>query len=212
MKKYLYIGSIILLLLLGNYYQYKSIQDKNRTIAKVTNNYKALSYDVKTWKDSYNREHARVIEFSNTNRELKQSNDSLDLLILKVIKENKINKKNLDKAGVIITELTAKLKADSTNTTVITDTDSIKCFAISDTLISNIVCIDPIKDVLLSIDTKCLNTQFILFESERETIMPRRKFFMRRWFQKKHTVCYIEVINSNPYIATKNSKFIKLIK
>lgn len=50
----------------------------------------------------------------------------------------------------------------------------------------------------------------LITEDKRETVDPPKKFFLWRWFQKKHTVQYIHVNESNPYIETKEQRFINI--
>lgn len=53
---------------------------------------------------------------------------------------------------------------------------------------------------------------FLFVESKKETIDPPKKFFLLRWFQKKHTVLNITVQQNNPYSETKIQKFVEIIK
>ena len=46
----------------------------------------------------------------------------------------------------------------------------------------------------------------------RETIKPPKKCFIGRWFQRKHNVLEVKVVENNPYIETKEQKFIEIIK
>lgn len=48
--------------------------------------------------------------------------------------------------------------------------------------------------------------------NSRVTIDPPKKFFLCRWFQKKHTVVEVNVIQDNPYCTNRNEKFVKIIK
>lgn len=52
----------------------------------------------------------------------------------------------------------------------------------------------------------------IVVSSRRETVNPPKKFFLFRWFQKKHTVLNIDVIEKNPYMKEQNSRYIEIIK
>lgn len=56
------------------------------------------------------------------------------------------------------------------------------------------------------------NEKFIFTSTKRETVMPRKKFFIARWFQKRHTIVEISVKDSNPYIKQSDKKFIEIIK
>lgn len=47
---------------------------------------------------------------------------------------------------------------------------------------------------------------------KRETVNPPKKFFLLRWFQRKHTVVEVTTRELNPYVEEKTQKFIQIIK
>lgn len=53
---------------------------------------------------------------------------------------------------------------------------------------------------------------FLFVESKKETVNPPKKFFLFRWFQKRHTVLNVTVKENNPYVETDRQKFIEIIK
>lgn len=56
------------------------------------------------------------------------------------------------------------------------------------------------------------SVKHIVVSSRRETVNPPKKFFLFRWFQKKHTILNIDVIEKNPYMKEQNSRYIEIIK
>ena len=54
--------------------------------------------------------------------------------------------------------------------------------------------------------------KYIIVHAKRETVGPPKKFFLLRWFQKKHTVVEVTVVDKNPYIDIKENKMIQFIK
>lgn len=56
------------------------------------------------------------------------------------------------------------------------------------------------------------SVKHIVVSSKRETVNPPKKFFLFRWFQKKHTILNIDVIEKNPYMKEQNSRYIEIIK
>lgn len=54
--------------------------------------------------------------------------------------------------------------------------------------------------------------KYIVVHARRETVDPPKKFFLCRWFQKKHTVLEVNVVEQNPYAEIKENKYIKIIK
>lgn len=53
---------------------------------------------------------------------------------------------------------------------------------------------------------------FLFVSAKKETIKPPKKFFLFRWFQKRHTVLNITVKENNPYVETDRQKFIEIIE
>ena len=54
------------------------------------------------------------------------------------------------------------------------------------------------------------NEKFITLSSHREPIKPR-KWFLPRWFTKKQTVVEVLVVDENPYVKTKQQRFVEII-
>ena len=52
----------------------------------------------------------------------------------------------------------------------------------------------------------------IVVSSKKETVNPPKKFFLFRWFQRKHYVLKIDVIEKNPYVENASSRYIEIIK
>lgn len=191
--------------------QYFSISNLKNKLKITNNNVSAYKYGIEQWKDKFNREHTKIIEFQETINSINRSKDSVDAILIKTIKDSNIKIKQLDQAGILITSLKAKLVAKPTDQVIYIKDSTTKCQTIRDSsFMSAEVCFTPerVTSVLVGFD----NTQSILFVHNKETIQPARKFFLRRWLQKKQVVCKIEIINSNPYINTTTSKFTKIIK
>lgn len=51
----------------------------------------------------------------------------------------------------------------------------------------------------------------IIVSAKRETVNPPKKFFLFRWFQKKHTVLHVDVVEKNPYVKDENSRYVEII-
>ena len=52
----------------------------------------------------------------------------------------------------------------------------------------------------------------IVVSTKKETVNPPKKFFLFRWFQKKHNVLRVDVIEKNPYTTEEVSKYIDIVK
>ena len=54
--------------------------------------------------------------------------------------------------------------------------------------------------------------RFTYINGKRETVNPPKKFFLFRWFQKKHTVVEVNVREMNPYVKNKTQRFIQIVE
>ncbi len=54
--------------------------------------------------------------------------------------------------------------------------------------------------------------KYIIVSSRKETVNPPKKFFLLRWFQKKHTVLQVDVKENSPYITDGDSRYIEILK
>lgn len=54
--------------------------------------------------------------------------------------------------------------------------------------------------------------KYVITHSRRETIKPPKKCAIGRWFQKKHNVLEVEIVEKNPYIINDKQKFVEIIK
>lgn len=52
----------------------------------------------------------------------------------------------------------------------------------------------------------------VIIHEEKETVKPRKKFFLWRLFQKKQKVLRVDVYEENPYVKDSISKFIEIVK
>lgn len=52
----------------------------------------------------------------------------------------------------------------------------------------------------------------IIVHTKKETVNPPKKFFLFRWFQKKHRVLKVEVIEKNPYVKDEESVYYDILK
>lgn len=52
----------------------------------------------------------------------------------------------------------------------------------------------------------------IIVSSKKETVNPPKKFFLFRWFQRKHVVLHVDVVEKNPYVENEISKYVEVLK
>lgn len=57
-----------------------------------------------------------------------------------------------------------------------------------------------------------ISKKYIVVSMRKETIKPRKKYWIQRIFQKKHKVLQVDVVEENPYIENGDSKYVEVIK
>lgn len=62
------------------------------------------------------------------------------------------------------------------------------------------------------VNPKFVSEKIILVDYRKETVEPLKKCFLARWFQKKHKIVEVEVIENNPYIENRQQRFVEIIK
>lgn len=195
------ISSIFLLLVLSLgfiSYKYKNIKEE---LAISTSNVKAYVSENSSLKNQ-----AEV--FKLTVDQLNYYNDSILEEMNRIRKELNIKDKDLQALQYLKT------------TTTKTDT-----FFITDTLFRDTLNIDttmsdewykiklglrfPNKIIVTPI---FISEKYLITSSKKETINPPKKFFLFRWFQKKHTIVTIDIYEKSPYITNEKQRFIEIIK
>lgn len=65
---------------------------------------------------------------------------------------------------------------------------------------------------LITTNPTFVSEKYIIVNKKKETINPPKKFFISRWFQRKHWVMEVNVVEKNPYIKESNNRFIEFYK
>lgn len=63
---------------------------------------------------------------------------------------------------------------------------------------------------VIALDNEYKNDKFITLNSHKEPVKPR-KWFLPRWFTRKHTVVEVLIIDKNPYVTTPQQRYIEVI-
>ena len=149
----------------------------------------------------------RVLKF--TIEQLNYYNDSLLQRMNEVRKELKIKDKDLKQMQYLLSE------AQKKDTIIFRDTLFREPTLKIDTLLG-----DRWYQMKLGLrypstivtEPKFLSEKYIIVDYKKETINPPKKCAIARWFQKKHKIVEVNVVEKNPYIENKKSKFIEVIK
>jgi len=65
---------------------------------------------------------------------------------------------------------------------------------------------------MIGVEPEAVSEKAVVVYSKKETIDPPKKFFLCRWFQKKHTVIKVVVDEKNPHIKSQENVFFEIMK
>lgn len=203
-KKYIRIGIVILvsLLAISTYTLYTNNQKLKEEISISMSNQKAFIAE-----NSSLKEENRVFKF--TIEQLNHYNDSILQKMNEVKKELKIKDKNLKQMQYLLSE------AQKKDTVIFRDTLFREPTLKIDTLLG-----DKWYQMKLGLrypstiitEPKFISEKYIIADYKKETINPPKKCAIVRWFQKKHKIIEVEVVEKNPYIENKQQRFIEIVK
>ena len=203
-RKYIGIIALALILVLGvtTYIQYEKVNSLKTELSISKSNEKAFIAENNGLK-------GENIAFKFTIDQLNYFNDSLTTKMNDVRKELKIKDKDLKHMQYLLSQ------AQKTDTIRFRDTLFIDKTLQLDTLIG-----DEWYNIRLGLQYPNLITTtptfksetYIVTSSKKETINPPKKCAIARWFQKKHRVVEVEIVEKNPYIENKQQRFIEIIK
>lgn len=64
----------------------------------------------------------------------------------------------------------------------------------------------------VSVSPSFKSEKHIVVYDKKETVNPPKKFFLARWFQKKHKVLKVDVVEKNPYVEDEFSQYVEIVK
>ena len=203
-KRYISIGIAILMSLLAvsTYTLYNRNQDLKEEISVSMSNQKAFIAE-----NSSLKEENRV--FKLTVEQLNYYNDSILQKMNEVRKELKIKDKDLKQMQYLLSEATKK------DTIVFRDTLFRESTLDIDTLIGDKwynIRLGLKYPNLITTNPTFISEKYIIVNKKKETINPPKKFFLFRWFQRKHWVMEVHIKEKNPYIKETNNKFVEIIE
>ena len=203
-RKYIRIIALALILVLGVtiYVQHERVESLRTELSVSKSNEKAFIAENNGLKEEN-------IAFKFTIDQLNYFNDSLTTKMNNVRKELKIKDKDLKQMQYLLSQ------AQKTDTIRFRDTLFIDKTLQLDTLIG-----DEWYNIRLGLQYPNLITTtptfksetYIITNSKKETINPPKKYAIARWFQKKHRVVEVEIVERNPFIENKQQRFIEIIE
>lgn len=204
MRKYIYIGiAIVVAALIASLYV--TIK-KKRAIEKELKN---ATMNVKTYSNMFSTSQNKNAAFKLTVEQLEQSNDSVFNELNAVRNDLKVKDSKLQS----LMHLSSSFS--KTDTIILKDTLFRDNSISADTLLSDewySVKVGLHYPSTITVSPEFRSMKNIVVSSKRETINPPKKFFLLRWFQKKHTVLNIDVVEKNPYVKDESSRYVEIIK
>lgn len=202
MKLKIVLLTILVSLCMALYVSFHKIHSLNDQLSVSKANEKALLANISGLTDTTNYLMMSV-------EQIKYQKDSLFKILQDVIDESKVKDKNIKQLQY---QLTQSSKVD----TIVFNDTIFKSSSINiDTTLG-----DKWYQLNLKLqypNTIIANPMFInetitMFSYQKETINPPKKFFLWRWFQKKHKLVKVEVIQNNPHTTNKKQQFIDIVK
>ena len=203
-RKYINIGVVVIvgLLAISTYSLYRSNTSLKEELSISKANEKAFIVENNGLKDQN-----RAFQF--TVEQLEYFNDSLITKMNEVRKELRIKDRDLKQMQYLLSE------AQKKDTIVFRDTIFRDPLVRVDTLLG-----DKWYQLKLGLrypstiitEPKFVSEKYIIVDYRKETVDPPKKCFIARWFQKKHKVVEVEVVEKNPYIENKQQRFIEIVK
>lgn len=204
MRKYIIAFIVLIIVFLS--FSVRYLQVKNDLLKEensiLVNNQKAYVQENSILKKD-------AILFKFTIEQLNYYNDSILIEMKKVQKDLKIKDDQLKALYYVNSQASKK------DTVVFRDTLFRDPYLRIDTVIGDMWYSQNLSlrypDTIIT-NPKFISDKYIILNTDKQTIDPPKKFFIARWFQKKQTIIEVNIVEKNPYIKTKEQKFIEIIK
>lgn len=199
MKKWLILAILILL---------GALVASMINLRETDKKYKDAAANMKAYDLELSNEKDKSIALKLTVNQLEYFKDSVIQELDATRKELKIKDKNLKSLQSVTSVFT------KTDTIVFTDTIISHPSVFIDTLLKDewySVRVGLKYPSTLAVSPNFVSKKHIVVSTKKETVNPPKKFFLFRWFQKKHTVLQVNVVEKNPYITEEESKYIEVI-
>lgn len=204
MSKYIIYSALFLSLFLG--LSFIILIDRNKLLQKELSLSKSNEKALILNQDSLQNK-VRVYKF--TVEQLSYYNDSILFKLDSIRKELKVKDKNL------LALQYSKVEATRKDTIVFSDTIFKEPTLSIDTIKGDSWYNVKLKleyPNKIEIEPTFVSERSVIISTKKETVGPPKKFFLLRWFQKKHIVTEVNIIENNPYVKNKQQKYIEIIK
>lgn len=207
MKKYIYLAIIAILFVL-----IASLNQQCSELEKFKGLYDKELTNVRAYENENAGLKGEIRQYRRSMDDMRMSADSINQKLINEIDKLKIKDKDIQYLQY--------------NTEVIHKTDTIKIKG--DTIFQEKLVTNPIDTVIgdqwYNLDLKLRypstivasptfnSEKYVVIHTKKEYIKKPSKIFFIRWFQKKRQVITVDVIEKNPYIESKQNRFIEITK
>lgn len=204
LKKYACIGSVVLMMI-----AIITLCFTLNSKSKTENRWKEAVTNIKAYENMFSDSKDKSIAFQLTIAQLKHYNDSIFQELNDVRKELKIKDSKLKSLQYISSNF---VKSD---TIILKDTIFKDKRINIDTLLSDewySVRVGLRYPSSVIVTPRFRSEKNVIVSTKRETVNPPKRFFLFRWFQKKHTVLHVNVVEKNPYIVNQDNRYVEVVK
>lgn len=204
LKKYACIGSVVLMMI-----AIIALCFTLNSKSKTENRWKEAVTNIKSYENMFSDSKDKSIAFQLTIAQLKHYNDSIFQELNDVRKELKIKDSKLKSLQYISSNF---VKSD---TIILKDTIFKDKGIDIDTLLSDewySVRVGLRYPSSVIVTPRFRSEKNVIVSTKRETVNPPKRFFLFRWFQKKHTVLHVNVVEKNPYIVDQDNRYVEVVK
>ena len=175
----------------------------------VTKKYEIAAANMKNYDLELSSQKKKNAAYQLTVDQLKYFNDSILVKLNDYKEELKIKDKNIKALQYLASGFTR------TDTIVLNDTIFKEPSFALDTIIMDEwykVSVGLRYPSTIAVTPEFKSEKIIAVSIRKETINPPKKFFIAKWFQKKHKVLTVDVKENNPYAINESSKYVEIIK
>lgn len=204
MKKYFY-GGIAILIAILSLLLYIEKKDKDN----IEQKWKDATENVKTYSELFSNSDTKNRAYKLSIEQLEYSKDSIFQELCKTKDELKVKDSKLQSLYYMSSTYT---KADTITLidTLFRDPQVKVDTMVSDEWYSMRLSVKYPSTIMVKPEFKSIRN--VVVSMKKETVNPPKKFFLLRWFQKKHYVLNVDVIEKNPYVQDMNSRYVEIVK
>ena len=179
-------------------------------ISKANEKWKTAEANVKAYSSQLNAAGKKNVALQLTVDQLEYFNDSVLKALDNTRKELKIKDKNLKALQAVKSGFTKRDTLRLPGDTIFKEPSLALDTLIGDEWYN--VRLGLKYPSMIAVEPYFKSEKHIIVSSKKETVNPPKKFFLFRWFQKKHYVIHVDVKELNPYVDNETSEYVEIIK